>query len=584
MDTINPKEEKKTKKVCCINFLTKKYKILGRSKKVKLITDTLFIIIASIVIAFLINLYYLNQYKRNIVLDINTENQNIVSGSVEKFELKYKNNNKESIDNANIEVILPENFKITNVIPTDNFDKDTNTFQIGKIDEGENGKVEISGIVMGEINTQQKILFKLRYKKQGISQSAISSLIYNIKDSKLKTNIDLPDKIYKDTPFDTDLIIENTSENALENIKIKLTGKNLDINKISSDKNINLKNNIIIIDKLEANTKININLNLSTSVEDSIEIFLENFLYYNNKDYKQSEFKKTIEIQKPKFEISIISDTKYINDSDKIKFQINYTNYEDVDIKNAKIKVLSDINSSIKNISILDNKNFYLKDNEIIFKQDIQKDESGKIDIELNILRKNLIINQEAYIILENEYYRETDLINYKTYSSKIKLLSNINVSSKAYYYSEKGDQLGIGPLPPAVDIPTKYWIFWKANNFGNDLTNFSMSAELPENVVWTGNKSVLEGNLQYSENNKRIVWSLDKINKNNNEYKIGFEISIIPTIGDIGNVLQLLKNVEYSTKDSFCEIEMSKSLENLDTNLKYDIYSSGKGKIIELK
>jgi hypothetical protein len=110
------------------------------------------------------------------------------------------------------------------------------------------------------------------------------------------------------------------------------------------------------------------------------------------------------------------------------------------------------------------------------------------------------------------------------------------------------------------------------------------MSAELPLNVVWTGNKSVLEGNLQYNENNKRIVWNLDKINKNNDEYKIGFEISIIPTIGDIGNILQLLKNVEYSTKDNFCEVEISKNLENLDTNLKYDIYSSGKGKVIELK
>ncbi|MDD3284924.1 MAG: hypothetical protein PHZ07_05005 [Patescibacteria group bacterium] len=582
---IENKEKKVTAKKCCINFLNKKYKILGRSKKIKLITDAIFIVIATIVIALLINMYYLNQYKRNIILDINTENQDIVSGSIEKFELKYKNNNKEDIENVNIEVMLPENFKITNVIPNDIFDKNTNTFQIGKIEEGVNGKIEISGLIIGEINTQQKILFRLNYKKQGISQSAISSLIYNIKDSKLKTNINIPEKIYKDTPFDAQIMVENTSENTFENVKIKLTCKDLSIIKIYSQSDININNNIITIKKIESNEKININLNLFTNNENSIELLLENFISYSkDKDYKQNELKKVIEIQKPKFEINIKSDQTHINDSEKAKFQIYYTNHEDIDIKNAKIKIISDTNSSVKNINILDNNNFYLKNNEIIFKNYIKKDEIGKIDIELNILRKNLNVNQETYIILENEYYRDTEIINYKTYSSKIKFLSNLNISSKAYYYSEKGDQLGIGPLPPAVGIPTKYWIFWKVDNFGNDLSNFSMSAELPENVTWTGNKSVLEGNLQYSETNKRIIWNLDKINKNNAEYKIGFEVSIIPKTENIGYILQLLKNVEYSTKDNFCDIEISKNLENLDTNLKYDIYSSGKGKVIELK
>lgn len=577
MDNINLKEKGK-------NFLTKKYKVLGRSKKVKLITDIVFIIASTIVIAFLINLNYLNQYKRNIALEINTTNQDITSGNIEKFELKYKNNNKESIDNVTIFATLPENFKITNVIPENIFNRDTNTFEIGKIDEGGNGRLEISGIVLGEINTQQKILFKLNYKKQGISQNAISSLIYNIKESKLKTTINLPDKIYKNTPFGTEISVENTSENTFENIKIKFTSKDLNINKISSDTSIVVKNNIITIDKLEANKKIIINTNLSTNSENTVDVLLENFVSYKSKDYKQSEFKKTIEIEKPKFEVSLISNIKYINDNDKVNFEISYANHEDIDVKNAKIKISSDENSYIKNISALDNENFYLKDNEIIFKHDIKKDESGKIDIEVNLSRKNLKINQEAYLILENEYYRDIDFINYKISSPKIKLLSNLNVSSKAYYYSDKGDQLGIGPIPPAVDIPTKYWIFWKVSNFGNDLNNFSMNAELPNNIVWTGNKSVLEGNLQYNETSRRIVWNVDKMDKNNNEYKIGFEISLTPNTTDIGKVLEILKNVEYSTKDDFCDTEISKKLENLDTNLKYDLFSNNKGKIIELK
>ena len=154
-----------------------------------------------------------------------------------------------------------------------------------------------------------------------------------------------------------------------------------------------------------------------------------------------------------------------------------------------------------------------------------------------------------------------------------------LDVKSAGYYYSPQGDQLGIGPLPPIVDIRTNYWVFWEIGNFNKDIENFVMTAQLPDNVIWTGNKTVLAGKLNFGQMSKRIVWEIDKIEKQGS-YKIGFEIGLIPVQNDIGKILNLLTNIEYQAKDKFSQ-EIKNSLNNITTDLIFDNLAKGKAKVI---
>jgi len=157
-----------------------------------------------------------------------------------------------------------------------------------------------------------------------------------------------------------------------------------------------------------------------------------------------------------------------------------------------------------------------------------------------------------------------------------------LTVKAMGKYYSSQGDQLGVGPLPPVVDIPTNVWIFFEIENFNGDLEKFNLTAQLPENVVWTNKKSVLAGKLNFGQIGKRVVWEVDLVDQKDKVYKTGFEISLIPTQSDIGKVLDLVTDIKFRAIEQSCQSEISGSLDNITTDLIFDPLASGKGTVIK--
>jgi hypothetical protein len=158
-----------------------------------------------------------------------------------------------------------------------------------------------------------------------------------------------------------------------------------------------------------------------------------------------------------------------------------------------------------------------------------------------------------------------------------------LQVSSRGFYYSAEGDQLGIGPLPPAVDVPTRYWIFWEIDNLGNDLKDFAMTADLPANVGWTGQKSLLAGDIRYGAISKKIVWNVDDVSRADGSYRAGFEVELIPSAAQVGKIPDLLTNIKYSATDVFANAEISGELSDVTADLKDDPSASGKGTVIKI-
>lgn len=156
-----------------------------------------------------------------------------------------------------------------------------------------------------------------------------------------------------------------------------------------------------------------------------------------------------------------------------------------------------------------------------------------------------------------------------------------LEVSSAGYYYSPQGDQLGIGPLPPIVNRQTNYWIFWQIEKFNQDLKDFTLTAQLPENIIWTGRKTLLAGNLKFGQETQRVVWAIDHINQKSGPYRVGFEISLIPSQDDLGKVLNLLTSIQYQAADKSGQQIIKNSLNNITTNLTDDQLASGQGKVV---
>jgi len=542
-----------------------------KDKKFHLIADiilALAVIASTGVVIWAAIFYY--QPDKNVFLEINNIGDEIVSGKIAEFEIIYNNKSDDKLIDGNITIAFPKNFVLKTISPENIFDSKTNTFRVGDLNSGANGKIKITGIPIGAINSQQFISTIFNYKKDGLKSQTLNSLIYPFDNSVLTMDLFLPEKVYHGVEFEGEIKLRNNGVDDLEKIELLFANSDLEI----KQSNYALKNNLIILDKIKANEEVIIIFSaISRNKDEKIILTLAGFMNLAKEKLKQVEIKKEIAVKPLKFQMNIISNEKTVSVDKEASFRLNYKNEEKEEINNIKLYLTTGNN----NFSLCE------KENNILTIKSIKPGENGYIDFKIKFLRKKAVAEQEIYLLAEVAYDINKEKARYVLRSPNLRVLSDINLKSAGYYYSQQGDQLGVGPLPPTVDMQTNYRIFWEIDNFGNDLKNATFIAQLPENAIWVNNKSLSIGNLQYGEISRTIIWTVEEVDKNSGNYRASFEVGIVPSKEDVGKILELLSDISFSAYDNFVKEETTKiEFKNITTNLNKDKLSNGKGKVVE--
>lgn len=175
---------------------------------------------------------------------------------------------------------------------------------------------------------------------------------------------------------------------------------------------------------------------------------------------------------------------------------------------------------------------------------------------------------------------------SFRSAAREDKFSSDLTLAALARYYTAEGDQLGTGPLPPAVGRTTKYWIFWSVENNLNDVADVSVSAVLPSNVSWTDNKSVSLGELSYNSTRRIVTWKVGEVGRYTDEdlpkRGAAFELILTPTPEQAGMEPALLSQVKIFGEDKFTDQFLEKREADLTTNLIYDSLAGGKSKVVK--
>ena len=508
-----------------------------------------------------------------------------VSGGLSTFVINYRNNGKIDVGNASLSLTLPKNFHLVSVQPESTFSDQANTFKIGDLPRGANGQVKVSGVVYGEIGDQEVLAYSLNYSQGDRRPNFLGSLVFPIESSVLEVVLDMRGDVYKDINFGGKIIVKNKSSVDLDkSIELSFEDRVVQLQSVSGDK-VNFVNGVAIRDGLKAGEEVVIEFEASSKLSQG-DALIKMLVYLDagGLKVKQTETVKQVRVLDPKLFMLLSSDKKYLNNEEVVPFKLALENGENEKISNIKMDLSPDTTAFVlKSLELkTENKNVSINGT-TLFVGDLNPGEKIELNLEAVLSRKKINPDQEAGLLANASYKIANQDMNYKIYSQKIKILSDVQVSSKAVYYSAQGDQLGVGPLPPAVDVPTRYWVFWEIDNKGNDLKDVMMSAELPANVGWTNQKSLLNGDIRFAEIGRKVVWTINDMPKEGGQYRAGFEIELIPAQTDLGKVPNLLINTQYSAFDTFAEAEISGSVGDLNSDLKGDNLSSGKGKVIKL-
>jgi hypothetical protein len=303
------------------------------------------------------------------------------------------------------------------------------------------------------------------------------------------------------------------------------------------------------------------------------------FLYKPNPSDFGSNIRPVVDLNNPPLSLEIIADEKAVGMNEAVPVKIVFNNSGAAAITDLTISLeMSDDNFILKKIEkAADNSRFTVNNQSLSFAA-LAAGTSGEADFKVYFSAKGASrsINWRA----RSEYSLNNQIIKHDFYLPSLKTKAEITVQGAAYYTSPQGDQLGIGPLPPLVGIPTNYWIFWEAQS-QTDWKNLIISARLPKGVELTDSRSLLAGEFNYNPETRQLIWKVPEFLGRDESYHLGFEIQLIPTASQVGEVLTLLGDAKYYATDILTGEEASGVLEKLTTNLDKDRFNSGNGQVV---
>jgi len=286
-----------------------------------------------------------------------------------------------------------------------------------------------------------------------------------------------------------------------------------------------------------------------------------------------------VDLNNPPLELSysIVNPSVKITEGTELK--IVFKNNGQADVNNFSLNFLNkDANFSINRLEIIKSDlDFNLNGRELKSAQ-IKVGEGGEVLLKVYFNQKSSVRNIDWQA--QGQYIYSGKLFRTMSDLPSLVVIAELKVQELAYYTSPQGDQLGIGPLPPIVGIPTSYWIFWEAES-ASDFKNLVFSARLPKGVELGSGRSLLAGEFSYSTSSRQAIWKIAELKGNSSSYRLGFEVQLTPSLEQLGNILPLLTNSRYYGVDALSGKEIKGSFTGITTNLEDDHFNSGEGKVV---
>ena len=275
-------------------------------------------------------------------------------------------------------------------------------------------------------------------------------------------------------------------------------------------------------------------------------------------------------------------DKSNIYSEKEFKLKIKVTNVSKTDLTNIDLALLLNNNKfSLSRIKSLSPEASFKVSGRKILLDTLPAGNSQ--EIWLSLLLKNLPDSPRLIAWKVSGSYQEVNLKKEVSYElPALKLISALSVKAEAYYNSPQGDQLGIGPIPPQVLMPTNYWVFFNLENIGNKLGDLEVSAKLGDNVSFDNTKSLSAGDLIYNAKTRELSWQVKNVEAVSDSYQVGFELQLIPSEKQVGSAPNLLNNLFFVAEDLYTQEKISGKLPLVDTTLPLDPVNKGQGVVVK--
>ncbi|MCK9378600.1 MAG: hypothetical protein M0P97_00440 [Candidatus Moranbacteria bacterium] len=527
----------------------------------------------------------------------------INSAEIVKYKIKYKNNNRADLNDAELTISYPENFKPEGNSNFESESENSSRIKLGKIKSKSEGFVEIQGRFYAPINYTLMIKAALKYMPSNFSSSFQSDgqKGLDVKTSAVAISIDAPREVLGENEVDYTIAYQNTSSVPFDNLKLK----------VDFPDGFEISNSSVPVFEGSGTWYVG-----ELIPGQKGEIKISGIIQGSRGDVKlikavigQSRQDKELLVYESREAVSKIvtlplSISQTVNgqkslDVDSgtnLKYEINYRNEGEVGLRDLILTMK--IDSPVLDFSKLnlDGKGSYNSDSkEIMWKASdfpqlakIDPMQGGSVSFSIPVKDKidingagdkNFSIESIAKIDSPDVTYPAVG-INESTSRAMVKINSKVILSTEGYF--NNSDIKTSGPIPPTVGQETEYVIRWAISNVSNDIGDVLVVASLPTGAKWKNEIFPGSENVTYNNRTNEIVWSLKKIDGGtgiiNSPKSVSFKVSVVPQINQIGGVAQLLGKTTLKAKDLFTNVDIVKEFVEKTSEVKEDSSVSSDG------
>jgi len=535
--------------------------------------------------------------KAGVALDIFGP-ERIVSGEEVSYVVRIKNNTRIALQGAELEFLFPAG-SISSDDQEASKQGESNLVvkSIGNLAAGQETQEAFQIRVLGDKDTEQKFLAKLSYKPSNssmdfLNEKDFSSTIISV---PLVLGFTLPEKIVSDQVLNFSLKYVNTSDATFSNSKLKIeypAGFVFD----SALPSPSEENNIWDLSEIGSGEEGRIIIKGTISGnEGESKAFKAQIGMMQNGEFMA--FAQTL--NSPQVSVSPLAVEQEITDpidglislGQIVTYKLKYRNTTNVSI--GPVVVTLKIDSRAVDVASFNVSNgfFSSSDNTIIWNssslpklENLLAGAEGELTFSLKIkdklpitssADKNFTVTTLAQIDSPNVplSLTGTSLTGKSKFIAKIS--SRFVLSMKGYY----NDRLlpNSGSLPPKVGQETTYTVYWQLINVSNDLTDVIVETSLPPYIRWKENVYPKNEDIRYDEATGKVIWKISRLAAGTGlglllpVKQVAFQVGFMPSIGQVGDIATVVKEVRASGKDNFTEKDILTSVIELKSDMPSD-------------
>jgi hypothetical protein len=160
------------------------------------------------------------------------------------------------------------------------------------------------------------------------------------------------------------------------------------------------------------------------------------------------------------------------------------------------------------------------------------------------------------------------------------KIAGAAKLRAAARFFTNEGDQIGRGPLPPKVGSATRYWIFASLETGATELQAGYVSFKLPNGVAWTGRATSTVGDQPVLEGD-RLIWHIGTTAAHAGILfeapSVSFEVALTPSAAQVGTSPLLVSQLTYVGTDAWTGVTLTSEPPALTTQLPGDSGINGR-------